>query len=166
MSSNKVRQATSYGIGEVTLQNIHQNVFDKGSFVEISGKLNNVGTLSVGIKIMGDGNNVGKSATNISIVGNNNVISAGLKNVSIVGDNIVAKTSNTSYINGTVIRNGSLFEEFTMINGSINEIQNPFSSAVNPNLIKGSIDCVQNIGGMSRINLVTGGGDTVQNPFE
>ena len=166
MSSNKVKQDTSYGIGTLTLQDIHQNIFDRGSFVEISGKLNNVAALSVGIKIMGDRNNVGKSATNISIVGNDNVVLAGLKNVSIVGDNVIARTSNTSYINGTIIKNGSLFEEFTMINGSINEIQNPFSSSVNPNLIKGSIDCVQNIGGMSRINLVRGGGDTVQNPFE
>ena len=132
MSSNKVKQDTSYGIGTLTLQDIHQNIFDRGSFVEISGKLNNVASLSVGIKIMGDRNNVGKSATNISIVGNDNVVLAGLKNVSIVGDNVIARTSNTSYINGTIIKNGSLFEEFTMINGSINEIQNPFHHQLTP----------------------------------
>ena len=159
------KQATSYGKGEVATRNIHNNIYDKSAFIEVAGRDNNIGVLSTAIKVIGNENNVGKSSSNISIVGNNNTVLAGLKNVSIVGDNIIAKSSDTSYINGAVIKNGSLFEEFNFINGSRNEVQNPFSSSVVPNIIRGGFNAVQNIGGMSKINLVKGGGDTVQNPY-
>jgi hypothetical protein len=159
------KQATSYGKGEVATRNIHNNIYDKSAFIEVAGRDNNIGVLSTAIKVIGNENNVGKSSSNISIVGNNNTVLAGLKNVSIVGDNIIAKSSDTSYINGAVIKNGSLFEEFNFINGSRNEVQNPFSSSVAPNIIRGGFNAVQNIGGMSKINLVKGGGDTVQNPY-
>ena len=160
------KQATSYGAGATPYRNIHNNIYDQSAFIEVSGKDNNIGMESTSIKVLGNNNRVAKRAANISIVGNNNTVPAGLSNVSIVGDNVVARSSNTSYINGTVIKNGSLFEEFTYINGSQNEVQNPFGSSVQPNLIKGGFNAVQNIGGMSKINLVRGGADTAQNPYQ
>jgi hypothetical protein len=161
-----VKQDSSYGVGSTPYRNIHNNIYDDSAFIQVSGRDNNIGVLSTAIKVIGNQNRIGKAATNISIVGDNNTVSAGLKNVSIVGDNVIAKFSDTSYINGAIIRNGSLFEEFTFINGSVNEVQNPFDSSVRPNLIKGGFNAVQNIGGMSKINLVKGGGDTVQNPYQ
>lgn len=161
-----VKQANSFGVGNTPIRNIHNNIYDASSFISVSGLDNNIASETTSIRVMGNNNRVAQRASNISIVGNNNTVPADLRNVSIVGDNIIAKSSDTSYINGAIIKNGSLFEEFNFINGSVNQVQNPFQSAARPNIIRAGFNSVQNIGGMSQINFVAGGGDTSQNPYQ
>jgi hypothetical protein len=158
-TTSVIKQADSYGIGNTPIRNIHNNIYDASSFISVSGIDNNIAPESTSIRVMGNNNRVAQRASNISIVGNNNIVPAGLTNVSIVGDNVIARSSNTSYINGAVIRNGSLFEEFNFINGSVNQVQDPFQSAVKPNIIRGGFNAVQNIGGMTQINFVSGNED-------
>jgi hypothetical protein len=144
---------------------IHRNNFEAVNFIDVKGTDNYVAPAAYAVRVTGNDNQV-MAARNISIVGNNNTVEQGISNVTIVGDNVVARESNVSYIDGIKIKNGAISEEFNYINGSVNEIQNPFASSVNANLIRNGKDAVQNIGGMSKLNYVNGGANATLSPTE
>lgn len=75
----------------------------------VLGSDNYVNEYSNGI-IAGENNNVGGSINNFGIIGDNNIIDAGLENVFIVGNNQNILDSNTSYINGVVIKDSTITE--------------------------------------------------------
>jgi len=149
------QQGSSYGKGK-SERNVHNNFYDKSSFIEVKGVGNYVGGLTSRINVLGDNNQISNSVTNVSIIGNNNFIEAGVTNTTVVGDNLYIVKSNAGYIGGSIIANGSITEIFNYINGSINEIQDIFNSSVNANLITSGINSVQNIGGISKINKIEG----------
>lgn len=140
-------------------KNINNNTYKLGNFVKISGKNNYVAPTSSNITLIGNNNQVSSESTNINIVGNNNFVEYGVSNVSAVGNNLYITKSNVSYINKSIIENGVVSQQFNKINGSIDEVQNPFESSVNPNWIRNGYNTVQNIGGMSPINYLKGGVD-------
>ena len=144
---------------------VHRNNFEAVNFIDIKGTDNYVAPAAYAVRVTGNNNRV-MAASNISVVGNNNTVEQGITNVSIVGDNIFARESNVSYIDGVKIKNGAIIEEFTYINGSVNEIQNVFASSVNPNIIRNGKDAVQNIGGMSKLNYINGGANSTLSPSD
>lgn len=144
---------------------IHRNNFEAVNFIDVKGTDNYVAPAAYAVRVTGNNNRV-MAARNISVVGDNNTVEQGISNVSIVGDNIIARESNVSYINGAKIRNASILEEFNLINGSINEIQNAFTSSVNPNLIRNGQNKVQQIGGQTKINYLNAGVNTTLSPTE
>jgi hypothetical protein len=150
----------SFGSG-IKTKNVHNNYYDKSKFIDIKGKNNFVSSNCSSVSILGDTNNVANQVKRVSIVGNNNTIDAGVTNTNVVGDNLYVTESNASYIGGTIIKNGSVQVDLNKINGGICEVQDPFNSSVNGNLIKCGKDAVQNIGGMSKINFIIGGIDRV-----
>jgi len=156
-SNNKGFTTTKY------TSSIHRNNFEAVNFIDVKGSDNYVAPKAYAVRVTGNNNRV-MAATNISVVGNNNTVEQGITNVSIVGDNIFARESNVSYIDGVKIKNGALYEEFNLINGSVNEIQNAFASSINPNLIRNGKDAVQNIGGMSKLNYINGGANSTLSP--
>jgi len=147
-------QQKSFGIGPNIQRNVNANIYEKGAFIELNGVNNNVGPQSSSIKALGNNNQIQQRCKNISIVGNNNFIDAGLTNVTVIGDNQYITKSNTSYINGTVISNGFITQDFNFINASVNEVQNPFESSVNGNFIQCGKNAVQNIGGVTKKNKI------------
>jgi len=153
-----ISQGTSYGVGKKE-KNVHNNFYEKSAFIEIGGTNNFVGPRSSSIKIMGNQNQFGSAVKNVSVVGNNNYVEAGVTNTTVVGDNLYVTKSNAAYIGGAVIENGYLGSDINYINGGVNEVQNPFKSSVNGNLIKCGYNAVQNIGGMSNINLIASSQD-------
>lgn len=157
----------SFGVGIETKREVNRNSdiqFDK--FVEMAGVNNYIAPNVSSVKVVGNSNQISTGVRNISVVGNNNFVESGVYNTSIVGDNLYVTKSNSVYAGGVVIKNGFVFEEFNYINGSVNEVQNPFNSSVNANLIKGGKNAVQGIGGITKINRIGGGIDSSLAPFD
>lgn len=84
------------------------NTFSDTGYVAVQGEWNTISTSSKYVSVNGSFNNVAADVTNATITGNYNVVLPGLTNVNIVGDNIVARKSNTAYINGVEIDSGGV----------------------------------------------------------
>ena len=146
--------ANSFGFDN-TFRDFNNNFYDRGSFVQISGKDNFVNTGALNIGIRGDKNRVSKRTKNVTITGNNNFVEAGVKNITVVGDNQYIVRSDVSYINGAVYDNNGLSKsDIDLIRGGINEVQNSFVNPTLPNYIKGSQNAVINKGGVVDINYI------------
>jgi hypothetical protein len=160
-------QGNSFGIGIETKRAVNGNsVIEFDKFIETAGMNNYIAPNVISVKVVGNNNQVSTGVRNISVVGNNNFIESGVYNTSVIGDNLYVTKSNSVYAGGIIIENGYISEEFNYINGSVNEIQNPFNSAVNANLIKGGKNSVQGIGGVTKINRIGGGVDSSLAPFD
>ena len=146
--------SNSFGFDN-TYKDWNNNVYDRGSFIQVSGKDNyvNSGALNVGIR--GDRNRVSRGAKNVNITGNNNFVEAGVQNVTIVGDNHYVVQSNVSYVNGSKYsENGFTKTSINLIRGGINEVQNTYINPTLPNYIKGGHNAVINKGSNTDINYV------------
>ena len=107
--------------------------------------------------INGNYNYIGSECYNNTIQGSDNVkILNKVSNVSVMNTpGITVTESNTSYINGQKFKDGILITRIDIINGGIDEIQNPFSSAIQ-NVICGGIDENRKLGSFSITNVVNG----------
>jgi hypothetical protein len=160
-------QGISYGVGVETRREVNRNSeiqYDK--FVEMAGVNNYIAPGVSSVKVVGNNNQISTGAKNLSIVGNNNFIESGVYNTSVIGDNLYVTKSNSIYAGGIVIENGNISQKINYINGGVNEVQNPFNSAVIANIIKGGKNAVQGIGGVTKLNRINGGVDTSLAPFD
>jgi len=145
----------------VTKTSIHRNTYASKNFIQVKGKDNFVADDAVTINMLGNNNKVFGATKNIQVLGDNNVVDNGVTNVTIIGNNIVAKQSNVTYINGVVIKNGDVFEEFSCINGGVNNISTPLTGN-RPIMIKGGKNSVMEFGSTSQINYINGGINIIQ----
>jgi len=91
-----------------TTTKVGTNTFSDTGYVAVQGEWNIVSPSSKYVSVNGSYNNVTADVTNATITGNYNTVLPGLTNVNIVGDNIVARRSNTAYINGVEIDAGGV----------------------------------------------------------
>lgn len=140
--------------------NVNNNFYDKDRFITINGEYNFVGSESQYISVLGQHNTIDNNCYNVSVVGNNNRVKSGVNNVSIVGENVFATESNTSYINGKIIKDGVILTEINYYNGSIDEVQNVFGSESCMTNNKCGIDAVKNLGcDFCEVDFINGGID-------
>ncbi len=82
----------------------------------IKGQNNYISRNATGINITGDSNKVFSDTNNVIIQGDNNIVNSGLSNVMLINTNdITVNSSNVTYINGTIIGNGSVVTTSTSI---------------------------------------------------
>lgn len=146
--------ATSWGSDNYH-RDWNDNVYDRGSFIQVSGKENFVNNGALNVRINGDRNRVSKRTKNVSITGNNNYVETGVSNVTIVGNNHYVTKSDVSYIDGMIYSGDGLQKSnIDLIRGGKDEVQNTFVNPYLPNYIKGGQNAVINKGSLSQYNYV------------
>lgn len=121
----------------------------------VTGKWNYIDANARAVRVSGEWNNVASGTKNINIQGDYNTVPAGLENVVIIGSNILARESNVSYINGTVLRgNGtqvaimkSPTDETISINSGIIHGGKNAALSFNKQMVRGMV-----IGGIDNTN--------------
>jgi hypothetical protein len=113
---------------------------------KVIGRSNEVGILTKTTLLMGIGNIVGDYTDNILLTGRNNTIADSVENATIIGgENITNDQDNTTIIGGVVKTKSTVINQPDIINGGLNEVQNPFSDTI-VNILDGSKDAVRNLG--------------------
>lgn len=139
----------------VNLTNTHQ----------VTGSNNLVAPSAQRITIVGDGNNIGSGVNRVNIVNSDRVvIQANLENVIVMNTSDITVTeSNVAYINGIkYLDNQQPVNDtiLTVIDGGLNEIQNPFLTNGVTNIDCGE-DEVIGFGSVNNITNIEGGKDRI-----
>jgi hypothetical protein len=100
--------------------------------------------------IFGDNNNISTGSEDNMILGNENSIVSGVNNSFVFGDSVAAELSNSFYVLGRFVNLANY------VNGSRNEVQNPFSD-INIDYTNASRDVVRELGGDSIISFISAG---------
>ena len=143
-----------YRTGEDTLpfplspeETTNGNNYIPQSTVQVNGFRNRIiGKNNTNITINGNRNLVNGGVKNINIVGNNNIIESGVENVTIIGSNQRVSQSNISIINGVTISESKIIQQIDLVEGSYNEVQNPYSPVKTIWKVDGSKNSVTNLG--------------------
>jgi hypothetical protein len=137
---------------------IEGNFFSPSSLIDIKGTANKVTRkLSGPVTINGDGNQMDSGCGGIACFGNRNRITGGVRNTMVIGDDQIVDMSGVVYINGSIFtKDGLQIQKIDIINGSIDEVQNPFNLyKLNTNII-GGINSVKNYGSQSNEDFIFG----------
>jgi hypothetical protein len=138
--NNTVRKNRNLIVGTDN-QSYGQNVMLMGSGNIVSSNDNYV---------FGDDNKVSTGSEGNMILGNQNSLVSGVNDSFVFGDNVAAELSNSFYVLGRFVNLANY------VNGSRNEVQNPFSD-VQIDYTNASRDLVRELGGDSIINYINGG---------
>lgn len=123
------------------------NSYLPSSTVEVNGFRNRIiGKNNTNISINGNRNLVNGGVKNINIVGNNNIVESGVENVTIIGSNQRVSQSNISLINGIIIDESKIIQKIDLVEGSYNEVQNPYSPVKTIWKVDGSKNAITNLG--------------------
>ena len=143
-----------YRTGEDTLpfplspeETTNGNNYIPQSTIQVNGFRNRIiGKHNTNITIDGNRNFINGGVKNINIVGNNNIIESGVENVTIIGSNQRVSQSNISIINGVTISESKIIQQIDLVEGSYNEVQNPYSPVKTIWKVDGSKNSVTNLG--------------------
>ena len=135
----------------------------------IKGQNNYISRNATGINITGDSNKVFSDTNNVIIQGDNNIVNSGLSNVMLINTNdITVNESNVTYINGTIIGNGSVVTTSTSITADkgVSTYEGDTSAAsVNITLpndaIVGKVWNFKKIDALNTLQIRTTGGKTI-----
>jgi hypothetical protein len=128
----------------------------KSNLAQVKNGHNNfINENAANVLINGSGNIVQSASQNVSITGSNNKVLNGAGNVVIIGSGVTITESNTTYIDGIgIIKNGVLVpQEFNVVDGGVDEVQNPFS-VTTMNVIDAGSNTVQNVNYDFNINII------------
>ena len=131
------------------------NFIPQNDLLTLTGFNNSVSDFITGpITINGNNNIIMPEVSSVAVFGNNNTVVAGVENVMVIGDNQMVTESNATYMNGSIIKDGIQVQKIDVIEGSRNEVQNPYNLYKIITNIEGGKDAIKNYGSMSSEEII------------
>lgn len=101
-------------------RDVNGNFYSPQAAQKVIGEGNYVDPSAFAVEVKGSNNIIMEGVSNIAITGEGNIVRAGIRNVTIVGDNQTITESDTSYINGVIIKSGEMKRKTGIIKSPTN----------------------------------------------
>lgn len=101
-------------------RDVNGNFYSPQSAQKVIGEFNYVDPSAFAVEVKGSNNVIMEGVSNIAITGEGNIIRSGIRNVTVVGDNQTITESDTSYINGVVIKAGQVSKKTSIVKSPSN----------------------------------------------